>query len=283
MVIGENPEAQLAPFDASLEMPKYKREAVPIAEKDRFMAYYLKEGKIEADTTFEDAYAKHGEAWNGSSWEKDGNGEWAEYSTYNPNSKWDWYSLGGRWTGFLKMKNPELAVAGEPGLMTAPADAGWGDQALKGDIDFFSMVSDARDKAVERYDQIQALFGGEIPRLDFTWKQILEDPAVDGIDAKRTKFWNQPAILAQQKLKTDLYFDLEDLQCSREEYGQVAADAALCTFAVLKDGIWSEKGRMGWFGMAHDVMDEKEWQKEFVKMLESLPDDTLISIYDCHI
>ena len=24
--------------------------------------------------------------------------------TYNPNSKWDWYSIGGRWSGFLPLK-----------------------------------------------------------------------------------------------------------------------------------------------------------------------------------
>ena len=24
--------------------------------------------------------------------------------TYNPNSKWDWYSIGGRWGGFLPLK-----------------------------------------------------------------------------------------------------------------------------------------------------------------------------------
>ena len=26
------------------------------------------------------------------------------YSTYNPNSKWDWYVVGGRWDGMLKLK-----------------------------------------------------------------------------------------------------------------------------------------------------------------------------------
>ena len=26
------------------------------------------------------------------------------YSTYNPNSKWDWYTIGGRWTGGLVTK-----------------------------------------------------------------------------------------------------------------------------------------------------------------------------------
>lgn len=29
------------------------------------------------------------------------------YSTYNPNSKWDWYSIGGRWNGYLKTLSGE--------------------------------------------------------------------------------------------------------------------------------------------------------------------------------
>ena len=29
------------------------------------------------------------------------------YSTYNPNSKWDWYSVGGRWSGLLTTKSGE--------------------------------------------------------------------------------------------------------------------------------------------------------------------------------
>lgn len=32
-------------------------------------------------------------------------------STYNPESKWDWYSVGGRWDGFLHYKNEELGFA----------------------------------------------------------------------------------------------------------------------------------------------------------------------------
>jgi hypothetical protein len=29
------------------------------------------------------------------------------YSTYNPRSKWDWYEVGGRWTGIIKTKDGE--------------------------------------------------------------------------------------------------------------------------------------------------------------------------------
>ena len=28
-------------------------------------------------------------------------------TTYNPNSKWDWYSVGGRWSGFLPLKEKD--------------------------------------------------------------------------------------------------------------------------------------------------------------------------------
>lgn len=28
-------------------------------------------------------------------------------STYNPNSKWDWYTIGGRWNGWLKLKESQ--------------------------------------------------------------------------------------------------------------------------------------------------------------------------------
>lgn len=49
------------------------------------------------------------------------------YSTYNPNSKWDWYQEGGRWGGLLRLK-PEV-VARNDGFKTA-------DEARVGDIDF---------------------------------------------------------------------------------------------------------------------------------------------------
>ena len=57
----------------------------------------------------------------------------------------------------------------------------------------------------------------------------------------------------------------------------------LKTFAVLKDGEWYERGKMGWWGITTNEMDETSWDKEIVEFLRDLPDYTLISIYDCHI
>ena len=57
---------------------------------------------------FEEVYEKNGESWNGNTWHKDNDGIWRKYSTYNPDSKWDWYSVGGRWDNAIKTKSGEL-------------------------------------------------------------------------------------------------------------------------------------------------------------------------------
>lgn len=57
----------------------------------------------------------------------------------------------------------------------------------------------------------------------------------------------------------------------------------LITFAVLKNGDWFEQGEMGWFGFVNKEKEEEQWVLEVKKLLSDLPEDTLISIYDCHI
>jgi hypothetical protein len=52
---------------------------------------------------------------------------------------------------------------------------------------------------------------------------------------------------------------------------------------VLKDGKWAERGEMGWFGMVSNEQDKNAWDQQFNDMLDALPDDTLITICDCHI
>ena len=56
------------------------------------------------------------------------------------------------------------------------------------------------------------------------------------------------------------------------------------TFAILThDGRWMQKGEMGWFGMSYDKQTQKDWDNSVMKMFNELPDDTLITIVDCHI
>lgn len=194
MVIGNNPEKQLKPFDESIEVKEYIREKVSEAEIKRCVDYYVKEKGFVYSNNFAELYKKYGNDWNGGVWRPQSDGTWNEYSTYNPKSKWDWYSLGGRWSGLIKLKNGTNGKTGKASLVMGNETG----------------IDQAKKKDIANFDEIS-------------------------------------------------------------------------TFAILKDGKWYERGEMGWWGMVHKEKDEKKWEKEFKKLIGGLPDDTLISIYDCHI
>ena len=49
------------------------------------------------------------------------------------------------------------------------------------------------------------------------------------------------------------------------------------------NGEWHERGKMGWWACVSNEKDEDVWFSEFNKLIDSLPDDTLLTIVDCHI
>ncbi|CAQ71573.1 hypothetical protein [Cupriavidus taiwanensis] len=77
--------------------------------------------------------------------------------------------------------------------------------------------------------------------------------------------------------------NVESYNCTREAYVQAARDAAGVTFAVLHDGKWYERGSMGWWGCVSDEKDTNEWYRQFAELIDGLPDDTPLTVVDCHI
>jgi hypothetical protein len=187
----------------------------------------------------------------------------------NPNAKWDWYVLGGRWTGFFTLKPGAQGETGRPGVFGNTAGAGKADQALKGAIDFAAMRAEARAAAETAYDAfIQALEGVERPA---SWPEI-RDAHPGEIDK------------ALEAAKINSFRCVVDaFGWDREAYIQEQEDGAIGTYAVVMDGKWMARGQMGWFGMSRDELSDKEWQKRYTELLDSLPDDTLLSVFDCHI
>jgi len=104
---------------------------------------------------------------------------WGYYS--NPNAKWDWYSIGGRWSGILPGKNGEK-------------------------------LDTARLK-------------------ELNVEKIIENPP----------------------------------------------------FAIVKGGIWFEKGDMGWFGMTHSEKKDTEWINEVRAIFEGIDPEDFVTVVDCHI
>ena len=89
-------------------------------------AEYFKTNKADAFASFPALYKEKGEDWNGNAYRLDENGVWAVYSTYNPDSKWDWYAVGGRWSKSIKTKDGEfvdMCKFGEIDFEPYPEDA----------------------------------------------------------------------------------------------------------------------------------------------------------------
>ena len=76
--------------------------------EDEFLALF-NENYPGLFDTFDELYEKEGGDWNNFQWRFNYLKEqWESYSEDNPNSKWDWYTEGGRWNNCLKTKDGEF-------------------------------------------------------------------------------------------------------------------------------------------------------------------------------
>lgn len=178
----------------------------------------------------------------------------------NPNAKWDWYTIGGRWHKKLKLKPGKKGFVGKPSLLMDMSDfpqtEDYADQAYYGDID---------------WDEMQKMTPEEEAKCRRFWEIATEE---------------KPAITEEEKewwieYKPEYYF---------KRYGTVEnyikERKLFYTFAVITpDGAWHEKGEMGWWGIHNATPeDENTWSTNYYdNFLKNLTDDTLITMVDCHI
>ena len=176
-------------------------------------------------------------------------------------------------------------IKGEPGVFDN--EPGW-DAARKGDIDFEAIRHNGEERGRRCYREVAAKCGGTIPRPEIMWDTLLHDKryADLSIEEKRTMYHAQEAI----KIWDAAGFDapivgpkIEDFQCTEDEYAARRANRAFVPYAVIQDCEWYARGEMGWWGVTTNECSEDEWNAKVWKIVNALPDDTLISFYDCHI
>jgi len=229
------------------------------------------------DTEAEYAWDCHGLKWNE---EHEGYGY-----LHNPNTQWDWYSLGGRWTGALRLK-PEVVIAreadalpagqevadGRPGIMTAPnTRIERADTCLVSQLDIEWHKEDARRAAGETWDAWNNPDRPANPGRD-GWGRLSEKERQEIMDYER---------------KHGLFFLTQDDQDrlesnTREAYLELFGAPKAITYAFIDlEGKWNERAHMGWFGVTWD--ENTDFDVEFWRWIESLPDDTRVWCFDCHI
>ena len=52
---------------------------------------------------------------------------------------------------------------------------------------------------------------------------------------------------------------------------------------VTPIGEWHERGKMGWWACVFNEKPTDNWKSEFKEFLDSLDEDTIVTVVDCHI
>jgi len=168
-------------------------------------------------------------------------------STYNPNSKWDYYDYGGRWGGQLKLKMD-----------------GKGDKAKAGEIDWDAMFSLPK-KDAERAGRF--------------WDAYVLRKFPEGVSEENADTYiheNFGFILYKPEYYLERYGTKE---------GYIRSLGLWNTYAVLDEKGWHAPGDMGWFGCSDETVDEaRDWEENFrARFIDTLDPDDKIYIVDCHI
>lgn len=221
----------------------------------------------------------------------------------NPNAKWDYWRIGGRWRGDLLVK----PVAQDAGL----AEKAWefDEEFRKGrpvpggvtevdfcriaDIDGERVAAEAKKRAEEFWTQLDQWFSG---REFDEWTGPSPRPAMLALgllDCHDTK--ELPEIAA--KAGGEIYWS-KKWDRGRERWDVIARkpDRAALEAVVLRymnpirpwafldgDG-WRERGRMGWFGMGGDTAESNDvFCKGFEEWIKGGDQRDWIVVVDCHI
>lgn len=175
--------------------------------------------------------------------------------------KWDWYVVGGRWSGTLHLKpgaagetNTKISRLSEPNKNQSRADT-----ALARDVDWESMRQEYIDHMSQQWEKWAAL------------------PPASQVDERRAAIRAADIWFFDHRWQVDI-----DGGMSKEDFLVKYGQAHALTFAfVTPQGQWVERGNMGWFAVVSDENDG--YDKAWWDYVTSLPADQRLYVVDCHI
>lgn len=180
----------------------------------------------------------------------------------NPNAKYDYYQIGGRYSGVF------------------PVITG-----LKADFDFERHVARAENLAAQQWD---------LSRKDFKrWLTKKELAHIHGIPSPDTWSADLHALYVAQPGLRELsdrlslkVWDLEyvDLYLGSKSDFLINRVCELATpFAIVKNRTWLSQGEMGGFGYTYNCVSDKQWVGTIREFFKTLKADEKLWVVDCHI
>lgn len=273
------PDGRLvSPYD-----DEFKRTKLHIFDRDE---YVFPEGAVDVEKTFKELCATFEEfcrEWHGAEPRDDGRYGYEE----NPNRKWDWWVIGGRWNGKLITTNKLKPNADECRINQLDFTAITGEDLQKREKFWLKYVelSLTGNVAAEK----DKWFGARSVALDMGLCQVAENEEerlalmVNGV---RSFAWSELHSHFDEGDERRGWFDVYE-NLMKEDFMEKFAGwfSSLSTFAILNDDGWFEKGEMGWFGMSSETPESatKHIEKFGIPYYQGLNPATRIAVVDCHI
>lgn len=233
--------------------------------------------------------------------------------------KWDWWLVGGRWTGYFPVvdgfdADDEVAagrlVVGEPGAFgDRPSTTGRVDGGQRWLLDLDRMRLEAGEEAARDWDRVHEVVG-DTPEPTVWSEYVRRLHAGElSIEAARDQYWSQPRVAAfsargneafrrtrpgatlteaDEQLELDrrafLWRDPDEYWVRRDLYLARVIAAAVPGYALLHEGRWIAPGEIGLFSTSTDDESSRAGYYEHVNgLIDSLPDTTMLTVVDCHV
>lgn len=291
--------AALAPYDENTEVTPYREYKTGNAEDHWTVTQCRENGQLPADgdLTWQqvaDAYnARHSlDKDDSEHLHVDDEGDAYTVSTYNPKSKWDWWQIGGRWTGYFL---PTIDAIGDPRLLLGSAGIfgsnkpGRVDGGPRGLLDLQALRHTKALEAGAQHDQWHALVSDCPPAKGWSTFVARHKADPDGypVEQARTEYGAQAQVRVARQSRDFLGLNcpIDTFAVDRAVYAEQAAEQAVPGYAFLDlNGEWQAPGEMGWFGMSSNTADDRAaYRRRINEEIDALPADAYLVAVDCHI
>lgn len=209
------------------------------------------------------------EQYAGYTWHDDKQ-TWGYYK--NPNAKWDWYVIGGRWEGYLKLKHGHTA-----------------NTAFVGQVNWNAMLEEKVEKIMDTYYQYRTALD-EARQTDDSEKRAEAEKrwtdneycrqAFKSVEDYALSYKASDILMKERIFLDDTWQETADkFYKSEEEYLAMFSGIGL-TWAFI-DTCWHEKAEMGWWGCSNNPQDT--YPTDFWTFVNGLAPEQRIYVVDCHI
>ena len=254
-------DALLAPYDENDEVAPYLDQSLTLAAAEEL--YSENEGTGTLEAFIKDWYGAYAAVRRTT---QDGD-VIDTYTTYNPDSKWDWWTVGGRWAGSLPGAAEEDIVE-VASLADAAEEVSRQEEKYRGIYREFLAATEGLERPTMLPHDMAEKQGITVEQARDIYTDLPWVAAADGVSKKHGLggvftpwahvFWAD----------------------TEEEFLAEHAAPDVPFAYIDRTGVWKSPEDMGWFGLSSKTSSHAEYVKEYRKARDA---STWLAVVDCHI